>query len=299
MRHTDPDGRLLILVATKPKLDLLTAFLEIHPAINSYATGVFDIRAFEYLNWAKIARDFYQQKEAKTLSEHSIEDVLLRFNKSAGFGMPAVVVDPMDAKKNFDFGIGHIPKDGNIYIQHPIDRNTYISPVEFSRSICAEKEAAFLRLAASLGAKSIKLTSIQSNDTKGVFGGKFTAQEIAMDLGFKASFDKSGNVAKEIVKEFNKPNFNTPFVPAELLAWVNVDPDLRIMASDRLEANVARSNVKLQFAQNLGLGGELSAKIAQRGLSTDGSFKAVAKSFWSFEVEYFDMSPPEYSTLSG
>lgn len=113
---------------------------------------------------------------------------------------------------------------------------------------------------------------------------------MAADLGFRAKFDKSGSVIKEVVKEFNKPPFAKPSVPEELSEWVNFDPDLRTMATDRIEANVAKSNVKLEFSQSLGLGGELSAKIAARGLSIGGKFNSITRSIWSFEIEYFNLS---------
>lgn len=222
----------------------------------------------------------------KRLSDIELYNTL---NSSLDLGFPVAWCSPIEAKQNFDFGVGHIPSDGSFYLQHPINTQSYISPNEFSRSICSEKEAAFLRLAASLGAKSIQLTSIQTNDTTGVFSSKLKASEVAANLGFHAKFDKSGNVIKEIVKEFNRPNFTKPYVPGQLSGWVDFDPDLRIMATDRLEANVAKSYVKLEFSQSLGLGGELSAKIADRGLSASGTFKSMARSIWSFEIEYFDL----------
>lgn len=261
----------------------MTAHAEIGPTINNVVNSYWS-------GWLpKLARKYYRKSEVRALKKLSDSELHEHFNRAMDLGFPSAWCSPIEAKNNFDFGVGHIPSDGTLYLQHPINSQSYISPNEFSRSICSEKEAAFLRLAASLGAKSIQLTSIQTNDTKGVFSSKLKASEVAADLGFRAKFDKSGNVIKEVVKEFNRPTFIKPYIPEQLAGWVNFDPDLRTMATDRIEANVAKSNVKLEFSQSLGLGGELSAKIADRGLSTGGKFNATARSIWSFEVEYFDL----------
>jgi hypothetical protein len=261
----------------------MTANAEIGPTINNAIDSYWG-------GWLpKLARDYYRKSEVKTLKKLSDIELHEQFNRSMDLGFPTAWCSPIEAKQTFDFGVGHIPSDGTLYLQHPINNQSYIPPNEFSRSICSEKEAAFLRLAASLGAKSIQLTSIQTNDTKGVFSSKLKAPEVAADLGFRARFDKSGNVIKEVVKEFNRPTFAKPYIPEQLAGWVNFDPDLRTMATDRIEANVAKSNVKLEFSQSLGLGGELSAKIADRGISMGGKFNSMARSIWSFEVEYFDL----------
>lgn len=281
----DSSQRLILLVASREKLEEMVAHLkigtEIHRVVDSYWWGGTLLR---------MTRTIYGRTLVKYLKKLSDGELHDQFDRDMGLGFPSAWCSPIDAKNTYDFGVGHIPGDGNIYLQHPINDRSYVTPGEFSRAICSEKEAAFLRLAASLGAKSIQLVSIQTNDTKGVFSSKLKASELAADLGFRARFDKSGNVVKEVVKQFNKPTFAKPYVPGQLAGWVNFDPDLRTMATDRLEANVAKSNVKLEFSQSLGLGGELSAKIADRGLSIGGKFNSMNRSIWSFEVEYFDMS---------
>lgn len=282
----DPNKRIIILVATKPKLDQMTATSEIGAIINSVVDSQWSPTGL----LGRLGRDLYRRSAVKLLSKMPEEEVLSRFNTSMDLGVPAVCFEPSRAIGDFDFGVGHIPKDGDIYIQHPINKSFYISPSEFSRTICSEKEAAFLRLAATLGAKSIRLNSIQTNDTKGFFNSKFSAPEIAADLGFNATFDKNGSVMKEVVKEFNRPKFKDPFVPEDLKRWVEFDTDLRTMSSDRIEANASRCTVKLEYSQNLGLGGELSAKIADRGFNAGGNFKSMSKSIWSFDVEYYDLS---------
>lgn len=285
MKNNIPENNIIILVSERERLEELTAKSEIGSIIN---TAIDSQPSFMGLA-GKVARNAYIKIEKKALKNLSNQELIDRFNKSIELGFPVAWHTPLEAKNKFDFGVGHIPQDGSFYVQHPIKNKAYISPSEFSRSICAEKEAAFLRLAAALGAKSIQLTSIQTNDTRGIFSSKLKASEVAAEFGFKANFDRSGAVIKEIVKEFNRPSFSKPFVPDELKDWVDFDPDLRTMATDRIEANVARANIKLEFSQNLGLGGELSAKIADRGFSTCGKFKSVARSVWTFEVEYFDL----------
>ena len=280
----DSSQRLILLVASRKKLEEMTACAQVGPAINNVVnsdwTGILP----------KLALQVYKKVGVESFKHLSDGELLENFNRVMDLGFPVAWCSPIEAKNSFDFGVGHIPKDGMLYLQHPVNERFYISPGEFSRSVCSEKEAAFLRLAASLGAKSIKLISIQSNETKGFFGGGLKLPEVAADLGFRATFDKEGNLIKETVKEFNRPNFSKPSIPEQLAGWVSFDPDLRTMASDRIEANVAKSNVKLEFSQSIGLGGEISAKIADRGFLVGGGFKATTRSIWLFEVEYFDLN---------
>lgn len=289
----EPSQRLVLLVASREKLEEMTVNAEIGPTLNT-AIGS---------RWSgllpNLALHYYKKSEIKSLKRLTDTELHEQFNRCVDLGFPTAWCNPVEAKSNFEFGVGHIPSDGGIYLQHPINPQQYILPNDFSRLICSEKEAAFLRLAAALGAKSIQLTSIQTNDTKGIFNSKFKASEVAADLGFCAQFDESGSVIKQVVKKFNRPSFVKPSVPQDLSGWVQFDPDLRTMVTDRLEANVATSKVKLEFCQSLGLGGELSAKIADRGLSLGGEFSSVARSVWSFDIDYFDLDERGVESPSG
>jgi len=48
-----------------------------------------------------------------------------------------------------------MPKDGSLYVQHPILPDYYIPPEDFARTLAKEKEAAFRQLASALGAKEV------------------------------------------------------------------------------------------------------------------------------------------------
>ncbi|MCW5790249.1 MAG: hypothetical protein KIT72_07505 [Polyangiaceae bacterium] len=298
MTVPEPKRGPVLLVASRKKLQELTA-TAIPPGLKGLpygavaalaGLGLFPLSGAAVLAWvASGLKRQHQLKVARRLEQVDDNDLEELFNQVLNLGFPIEWMSPLDARQAYNFGVGHMPTDGSVYMQHPLDDKSYVPWSDFARIVAAEKEAAFLQLAAALGAKSIKLTSIQTNDKRGKLGVSVKLPDVAAELGFKANFDKSGHVISEIVKEFNRPPFSEPRVPERLRAWVDFAPELRIMETDRIESNVAKSQVRLEFSQSLGLGGELSAKLAGRGLSGGGEFRALSHSFWSYEVEYFDL----------
>ena len=72
------------------------------------------------------------------------------------------------------------------------------------------------------------ITNVKNNSQKGWFGGQVPVEEIASEVGIKASFDASGNFKEEIYMDFDKPQFEME-ITEDLQKWVDWSPELRTM----------------------------------------------------------------------
>src|SRR5690606_5265236 len=145
-----------------------------------------------------------------------IDDVLKHIEVYFDLGLPINRIEPSDAHKVLKLGVGHIPKDGSFYLMHPLYQDLYLDVSDYAKSLCLEKDSAFQRLAASLGAKSIKLESVQIQEKKSVFGGSVKIKKLADELGLSLKFESDGSIHKQVVKTFNRPKFKAPSIPKEL-----------------------------------------------------------------------------------
>lgn len=194
--------------------------------------------------------------------------------------------DPIEATRLFRFDIGHVPQDGEIFVQHPTSPNHYILASEYSRWAAREKEAAFRRLAAALGAKEIRLVSAEVKSSSRGIKTSIPLQQIANQIGISAQFDKKNSLVKGVHSKFGKPS-SSPKIPQDLESWVDADPDLKTMAYGRLEANLEYDKVTLEFYEKTGVSGEIAAKLMSKELSFGNKQEDTVHSIWHYEIEYW------------
>lgn len=198
-----------------------------------------------------------------------------------------IVYIPLDQAHFLQFDIGDSPSNGSFYISHPFLEDVFIRPAEFAQTLAKEKEAAFIHLASTLGAKSIHLNSVTINQTNNMFGGKIKPHILAPQLGIKASFDAKGEVIKEVYKQYHPPK-RPPYVPKELEQWVKIDPALRQLAVDRMELNLASVKVSLLFKEVSNSGTQIATALAGKKFEIGGQIQKIHESTWHFFVEFFD-----------
>jgi len=278
---TDPLERRVIAVATRDALISNLAAPSAVRVMESISVGI-PVIALVQKAMAPVGRLMLRRQ----LKEVSDDDVLKLLSHSLDLGVPVALYSPSDAMRNFSFGVGHTPKNGSIYVQHPVLPNTYIAPEEFSRTLAKEKEAAFRQLASALGAKELRLVSARVHEKKGWFGSKLSVPDAAAQVGLKVAFDEHGSFVKKVYSRFGKPR-SAPHVPSDLQPWVEMDSDLRTMARDRVEGHLLENHITLEFKEGMGVRGEVAAKVAGRGLTAAGGFERLHHSVWHFEAEYW------------
>ena len=198
-----------------------------------------------------------------------------------------IVYVPLDQAHFLQFNIGDSPSNGSFYISHPFLEDVFIRPAEYAQTLAKEKEAAFIHLASTLGAKSIHLNSVTIHKTNSLFGSKAKPHLIAPQIGIKASFDAKGEMIKDVYKQYHRPK-REPYIPKELERWVKIDPALRQLAVDRMELNLASVRVNLAFKEISNSGTQIAAALAGKKFEIGGQIEKIHESTWQFIVEFFD-----------
>ena len=206
------------------------------------------IAAKIFLPSAPLVMNFLIKKYVDSLSEEAIIDGI---STALDLDETLVSLSTKKAKNTFEFAVGREPKNGGIYIRHPIFPIRYIAPEDFSRTLSKEKEAAFLQIASSLGAKTVKITNVTNNSQKGMFAAKVPVKKIAGEVGIKASFDSNGELKEGVYMSFDKPQFEMN-VSENLQKWVDWSPELRTMVHARLKnRNLKNMKVNLEFKEGM------------------------------------------------
>lgn len=203
-----------------------------------------------------------------------------------GLGAPLAVFSQKSAVELFKFDVDGVPSAGRIYVRHPHIVDRYLAPEEFSRAVAREKEAAVRQLASALGAKKLVLVSGVVHGKGGLFSLSVPIKQVAAEIGIRAEFDAKGEVLRSVYSEFGPPTA-PPYVPDDLRPWVDADPDLRTMARTRIEGNLMKDQVRMEFSDSLHAGASVAAKVASVNVGAATEYRRVHRSTWQFEVEYW------------
>lgn len=235
---------------------------------------------------AGVAGSFFA-KLKNTIPTVDKSTILSAIQQSLGLGAKVSHVDLREAH-NISLGMGQIPKNNCFYISHPIKDDIYIPLQDYNNLLAKEKNNVFMELAAALGAKTIRLEDASFYNSKGKVETDFSVlKPVAMDIGINASFEKDGSMRKEVYSTFDKPK-KTPMIPANIQKWVDIDSDLGLMATHRLNNGLRSHQISLQFNDSLEGAAEAAVKIT--GTNKSIGFKSSAgrhiSSTWVFKVEY-------------
>lgn len=283
---SDPNDRKVILVASNEglvKLAMKGYQAELIDAIadSSVYSPLGKILKYAKGEYVKHKKSEFQGKDRRELLTSVIDALDLPY-------IP-YLVSPQDAVRRFKFGVGQTPVDGAVYVQHPIISDAYIDPAEFSRTVSKEKEAAFRQLASALGARELTLVNATIKTTRGLFGTTVSVGDAATEIGIKIAANSDGSSVRKVYSEYGAPR-REPWIPPDLQPWVEIDPDLRTMARDRIDGHLLKATISLEFKEGLGVGGEVAAQLAARGFSAAGSYEKICHSIWYFDVEYYPIS---------
>lgn len=216
--------------------------------------------------------------------------ILGAIQQSLGIGANVAHL-PLSEANSISLGMGELAKNNSFYISHPIKPNIFVPLQSYNKLLAKEKNNVFMELAAALGAKTICLETASYCTSEGKIETDFNVlEQVAMDIGINASFKKDGSIKGEYDSSFDKPK-RTPLVPPHLQKWIDIDSDLSLMVTHRLNNGLRSHRISLQFNDSL----EGAAKVAAKLTGTDkgASFKSSASksvsSTWVFKVEYHSM----------
>lgn len=223
--------------------------------------------------------------------DFDLDKALIKIRQSLGIATK-ISYTPLDEANNITLGMGQVPMNNSFYISHPINSDVYIPLNNYDKFLAKEKNNVFMELAAALGAKSIYLEDASFYNAKGNIETDFSVlKPIAMDIGINTNFEKDGSIKKEIHSSFDKSR-RSPMVPTHLQKWVDIDSDLSLMVSHRLNNGLRSHQISLHFSDSLEGAVDAAAKIT--GTNKSFGLKASARKYiastWVFKVEYHSMN---------
>ncbi|MBI2395748.1 MAG: hypothetical protein HYV09_39650 [Deltaproteobacteria bacterium] len=198
--------------------------------------------------------------------------------------IPIPHLPPGEAARRFRFDHG-APEDGAAYVLNPVRADHYVRPASLNERLAQEKLAAFLRLAAALGASEVIVTSGESLDTEGRAAAGAPLPDAAGQIGLHASFRSAREVDRGVVARFDRPTAPAA-VPEDLRGWLAVDPILDGLARTRLEARLVELACTLSFADVVDVGAEACLALEGKGIDVGGRYRALRASRWSFVVRF-------------
>lgn len=199
--------------------------------------------------------------------------------------LPIPHLPPAEARSRFRFDVGG-PDDGAVYIANPCLPDHYLPPAVVNERLAQEKLSAFMQIASALGAKKIDVKSGESIKTEAKGDADLPLPEAAAQVGLGVNFKSSNTFDRQVVAEFGKPT-KAPHVPDGFEGWLDMEPTLRGMVRTRLDGEPTKIGVSLQFGSMVDIGADATAKFADRGLKVGGTFRKVATSRWTFDVEFW------------
>jgi len=172
------------------------------------------------------------------------------------------------------------------YASHPADRQFFIPVATYLPYLLQDKRAEMVRLAACLGAKSIRLldTEQRGKRAQAHLDAKVPVDGVPVDIGAKASGHSASTSAFNLSATFGKPK-REPALPPEL-RWYHREPLWKAMAQTRLEHGTETFKVQFKYDQDFGVNADLVGKVAGFGLSAGGSFSSMEKIEQEYEVGF-------------
>ena len=210
--------------------------------------------------------------------------LFVRLYAGTDFNIPRYL--PEEAYKKFEFENGYKPKNGEIFFQHPFYPNKYIFPAMSNLKLAKEKINVFMRLAGTLGAKTIKLNSgvVKTKNWRG--GAKVPLNVAASQVGLKASADSESVSSTNVFAAYDKPD-KDPYVPDDLIQWVKHDEDFETLVKSRLESKLRIQRVSIELKEKDKFSCSVIGKYAKLGFEIGGKYDKLVHSVWHYEIEYW------------
>jgi len=285
--HLRPEERRLVLVASEVKYRELMAQLDWRKVValvgGPLAGGIVGVIATAL--GPTLAASGYLASTFQA-SETRKQGFLERLTTKGEIPIPHL--SPRDAVERFRFDHGH-PVDGAAYVLDPCVEDHYLAPAVANERLAQEKLAAFVQIAASLGARRIEIVSGEVLSRGAGANVDVPLDEAAGQVGLTARFDQKNSVARQVYVELDEPPL-PPHLPEALARWTEVDPQLRALVQLRLNARPRTAKISLRFENTIDLDARAIAELASRKIGVGGEYRTLTASLWSFDVEFWPTS---------
>ena len=201
----------MILVASEQKYEEIISqidWVKVATALLFPGAATFASPAVAAILGGDLARSAYL---APTFASSGRSDGLLdRVGSAFRKGhIPLPRLTPEEAGRAFHFE-NREPHDGTVYLLHPVLEERYLLPSSANGAILKDHFAATTRILASLGARRIDLTAVNSSAEKAGGRAKVPLTDPPVDLGFSAEFGSDGQVKRTTVREIVPSSVGVP-----------------------------------------------------------------------------------------
>jgi hypothetical protein len=271
---------------------LASTALGISEAVPSFADNLYDfatqqggvgvaMRAWRDHRFSSMGFDALSDREKRELflsTEPMLLELLRRLLHSRKFNAHALGLlalpegDPQVARYRCAGGAFMV---GHVYAAHPYDADFYLPVATYHDYLLEEKRAEFVDLAASLGAKTLRLVESDRAETGGHIGA-----DVAGVGGAKVGAAHDVSRGFSLTSAFDDTRL-PPNLPSRLV-WYPHHPLWQAMARARLDRAIREHTVEFTYNNNFGVDASLSATLDGVGLKLGGNFRdraAIAQTY--------------------
>lgn len=199
---------------------------------------------------------------------------------------PYPVIEPQAARTHFQFPMSH-PVDGHVYACSEGEPLLYVPLERFHRYMFEAKLAAFQWLCSALRARRVSVVSVVE-DGKGVTasfrlppieteGGPFSSEANA---AVHSRHRSTASTVYEYAQSDRPPvEYDSP--------WMAGEPTWKSMQRLRLEEGLEKCRAELNYQDDMGVNGEVSAFFDRINLKLGGKFEEMKSQKIEFDVEFW------------
>jgi len=210
--------------------------------------------------------------------------------------------------RRLSFEQGH-PKNGCVYIQHPLDVNTYIDIEQFHATMLERKYNELIRILVALGARTVKCSveNHQNRDEKWRVRqqGAVEAQCVVGNVGGNGSGENVSSRVLSLSKKLNTelklhPN-EKPHLPDNLIYYPFEDGWKQVV-ENVLSGRLLTANIDLSYSKDYAitgrfvknLGAKIESLLPMYQFSANGSYESEVENelrelesiVWHYEVDF-------------
>ncbi|UAL30319.1 hypothetical protein K8W59_01900 [Nocardioides rotundus] len=198
---------------------------------------------------------------------------------------------PIDRKtaRALRFPPGH-PRQNVVYVGHPVDVGSYIPAADFHRFLFEHKVAEALRLARSLGARTVKVLHIQGWDREAAARlglGLPLVPDSSLDVEIGANASRTDSTAHQVLTTMRLAPSGDPHIPHDLV-WTPHEPLWMEIAAARMESGLGQVAIDVRSTDDFGVDAGLKALIAKAGLEAGGKFVEHQDTIWQLEADFLE-----------
>jgi hypothetical protein len=178
------------------------------------------------------------------------------------------------------------PEFGVIYCAHPFLEATYVKMAEYHYQLIRDKEAQFMRLVASLGAKGIVLLKDEGATQEGETYIQGVGLRSLLDTGISIKGNRHEGDMLNMSARFDSPPVHMPAVP-EGITWLRQEPLWQVMVESRLKYWCTSYNVSFEYRRGLGVGANIDLTVKGIGMGGGVNFGSEETIRQMYRVDFW------------